>query len=118
LSVTANELNTLLTDLPQEYIVFTVTDNWKIIAMSLAVRVHSKVLYNFLPADLAAYQSYSPMVLLNEAMYNYCQNEGIDILDLGTSQDHHGVEKPGLIRFKENLGGQESLKITYRKLLG
>jgi hypothetical protein len=115
LSVTREQIALFLSDFPQQYLVFAVTDKRKIIALSLAVRVHTQVLYNFLPADLADYHEYSPMVLLNEAMYEYCQNESISILDLGISLDHHGIEKPGLIRFKQNLGGQQSLKITYGK---
>jgi hypothetical protein len=115
LPITREQMELLLSDFPHQYLVFEVTDKGKIIALSLAVRVHTQVLYNFLPADLADYHEYSPMVLLNEAMYEYCQNEGISILDLGISLDHHGVEKSGLIRFKQNLGGKQSLKITYGK---
>jgi hypothetical protein len=115
LSITQEQMELLLSDFPQQYLVFAVTDKEKIIALSLAVRVHTQVLYSFLPADFSDYHRYSPMVLLNEAMYEYCQNEGISILDLGISLDHHGVEKPGLMRFKQNLGGQQSLKITYGK---
>ena len=50
-------------------------------------------------------------------IYEYCQEEKVKILDLGISLDHLGKEKPSLIRFKKNIGGIPSEKITYIKHL-
>jgi hypothetical protein len=54
--------------------------------------------------------------MLTETVYIFCQNENIPLLDLGISLDHHGNEKPELIRFKENIGGERSYKVTYEKV--
>ncbi len=83
--------------------------------MTVTVRVCEDVLYNFLPADLSSYKSFSPLVYLTEAIYNYCQEKQIAILDMGLSLDLHGNEKPGLLKFKKNLGGEESVRLIYQK---
>lgn len=115
MSVTLEQLNTLLSRFPQHCLIFIVTDKEKIIALTVTILVGKNVLYNFLPADLPSYKNFSPTVYLIEAVYNYCQKEKIAILDLGISLDSNGNEKPGLLKFKKNIGAQASLKITYAK---
>jgi len=117
LSISGSQLDTLFNRFPDKFLVFAVHSESRLIAVSIAVRVNERVLYNFLMADLHSYRSFSPGVLLYEGIYTYCQKEEIIILDQGISVDHNGLEKPELIRFKKNLGGQESLKITYKKYL-
>ncbi|MCF0054204.1 hypothetical protein [Dyadobacter sp. CY356] len=117
LSITKEQLDILIYKFPQQYKLFVVTDQSKIIALAITVRVCQDVLYNFLPADLYTYKCFSPTVYLTEAIYNYCQEEEIAVLDMGLSLDHHGNQKPGLLKFKKNLGGEESVKITYQKVL-
>ncbi|MBE9464785.1 GNAT family N-acetyltransferase [Dyadobacter subterraneus] len=115
MSMTPKQVDVLINKFPHQCRIFVVRDESKIIAMSVTVLVSKGILYNFLPADLSDYKSFSPMVYLLETVYNYCQKEEIRILDLGISTDHHGIEKPGLLKFKKNLGGIESFKITYEK---
>ncbi|WP_247233885.1 GNAT family N-acetyltransferase [Telluribacter sp. SYSU D00476] len=115
LTLSYRKLRDLLDTFPSEVLVFGVFDGETIAAMTVAIRVSQGVLYNFLPADNLLYRTYSPTVLLNEMLYSYCQSEDIEVLDLGTSLDHHGQPKPGLARFKERLGGTCSPKITYCK---
>jgi len=115
LSMTENQFEILFQQFPRACHVILVKDNREIIALCVSIIVTEKILYLFLPADLLSYRKFSPMVLLYEALYNYAKAEMIEILDLGTSLDDHGNEKPDLIRFKKNMGGQESLKITYQK---
>lgn len=117
LSISESQLESLLMRFPDNFLVFAVHNESELIAVSIAVRISEKVLYNFLMADLLSHRSFSPGVLLYEEIYSYCQNEEITILDQGISVDHNGIEKPGLIRFKKNLGGKESSKITYKKYL-
>ena len=117
LSISEDQFNILTTTFPKEILVFSVRDAHQLIAVCVTVRVCKNVLYNFIPTDLLSYRRFSPMVLLFEEIYNYCQKEGIEIWDLGTSNDHHGIIKPGLVCFKENIGGVKSLKICYHKVL-
>lgn len=117
MSMTSVQLEILINNFPEYCQIFVVKDGGKIIALSVTILVCKGILYNFLPADLPDYKSFSPMVQLTEAIYNYCQRKKIAILDLGISLDNNGNEKPGLLRFKKNLGGKVSFKITYEKNL-
>jgi hypothetical protein len=117
LSLSANELENQIRALPQDMVMFAVYDGNTLIAATVTIRVTRNVLYNFLPADLAEYRTFSPTVLLTASVYAYCQAQGICQLDLGTSIDHEGLEKPSLIRFKENIGGQLAQKIIWTKRL-
>lgn len=113
MSLTWTQMNILRQRFPENYLVFTVMDGAKIIALTLTVRVSDRILYNFLCADLQEYRIYSPVVKLMECVYQYCQQEKIEILDLGISLDQDGNYKPSLSRFKRNIGGQDCTKLTY-----
>ena len=116
LSINSLQLQELFIAFPKEIIVFTVKDREKIIALNVTVRISQSILYHFLSSNLSSYAQYSPAVMLTEEIYIFCQSEGISILDLGISLDHHGNEKPGLMRFKENIGGERSYKSIYEKV--
>lgn len=117
LSMTAPELEMLINFCKKEIVVFCCSDKDKLIGVAVTVRVNASTLYNFLSASLLEYNNFSPMVQLTGAVYDHCQNEKITVLDLGTSLDHLGNEKPDLIRFKENLGAEVCTKITWQKIL-
>ncbi|WP_159467085.1 hypothetical protein [Dyadobacter sp. 3J3] len=117
MSMTFEQLESLINNFPKQCKIFVVKIEGKIIALTVTILVCKGILYNFMPADLATYKSFSPMVYLMETVYNYCQKEEIGILDLGVSLDSNGNEKPGLLKFKKNLGGIKSFKISYQKQL-
>ena len=83
----------------------------------MAIRVRDDILYNFLPASNPSYYAHSPMVMLMAELFGYCQRHRIQLLDLGTSLDGNQQPKPGLMRFKRNLGVRESPKLTFEKVL-
>ncbi|WP_373515985.1 GNAT family N-acetyltransferase [Persicitalea sp.] len=116
LSLDLEQLQSLLAQLPDKAKVFVVKDGEEIISLTVAIRVNQRILYNFCPADNLDYRAFSPTVLLNKALYEYAQNEGVELIDLGVSLDHLGNEKASLICFKENLGGHPSAKLTYQKI--
>jgi lipid II:glycine glycyltransferase (peptidoglycan interpeptide bridge formation enzyme) len=78
--------------------------------------VSSKVLYYYLPADSPKYLEFSPAILIIKSMYEYSQKHCFEILDLGIST-YLGERNEGLIRFKKNLGGMESEKNTFIKIM-
>ena len=117
LTIDPDRLTYLLQQYPDQYPVVVVRDGPTIIALTVAVRVRHDILYNFLPADNLAYRTYSPTVLLTDGLYTYCQQEGIALLDLGVSVDEHQQPKPSLMRFKRNMGAQESPKMVWEKRL-
>ncbi|GAB4027621.1 hypothetical protein GCM10028773_59450 [Spirosoma koreense] len=55
------------------------------------------------------------MVMLLDGLFVYCQQHRIQLLDLGTALDENGQPKPGLMRFKRNVGAQESPKLVFEK---
>ncbi len=114
-SINRSQLRGLLHELPDAARVFVVRDGPAIASLTVAVRVNKEILYNFCPADNHAYRAFSPTVLLDAALYAFAQCEGIGCIDLGVSLDHLGQEKATLVRFKQNLGGVGSAKVTYGK---
>ena len=112
LSMNLIEFKKMFHDFPERYILFVVKDKELIIAAAIGVIVRSDIMYNFLPADHEDYLNYSPMVLLNEGIYNYCRVGGYKLYDLGIATSG-GIRNEGLIKFKEHLGGEMSHKYTY-----
>ncbi|MEN8247459.1 MAG: hypothetical protein ABFS32_00880 [Bacteroidota bacterium] len=111
-SMSFNELEKVFNKLPDNYHLFGVFDEDVLIAASVSIRISEKILYNFYHADLLDYRSRSPLVMLNEGIYNYCKTENIKLLDLGISSEN-GELNEGLFTFKENLGCATSDKNTY-----
>jgi hypothetical protein len=112
-----DDFRQLFDDFPGIYKIFSVRDEQKLAAVTVAVQINQNILYYFLPAHQAQYHTYSPMVLLIGGLYEYCQREGYTILDLGISTDK-GVPNYGLMQFKQNVGALASLKLSFIKHLG
>lgn len=97
---------------PSHYLLFGLFDAEKIIAVAVSIRVNRHILYNFYHGDDFEYRNHSPLVMLLEGVYGYCQANAIGILDLGVSSVH-GVLNQGLYRFKKNCGAVDSFKNRY-----
>jgi hypothetical protein len=117
LSLPSERLIHLLTVFSDQFAVFTLHDNQRLIALTITVRVRHDILYNFLPTSLPAYHTFSPMVMLLDGVYAYCQRKNIQLLDLGVALDNDCQPKASLARFKRNLGAQESPKYVFSKAL-
>lgn len=115
LTISQETLRRLLSRFPEQVLVFVVVDSDEIIALTIAVKAAKNVLYNFQPATSIRYENFSPMVFLTDFLYTFCQLNNISYLDLGTSCDHLGLPKPGLLKFKKNLGGIPFSKYTFTK---
>lgn len=115
LALPLDRLGQLIQTFPNQFPIFAVMDGSAIAALTVAVRVRDDILYSFLPASDPGYHAYSPMVLLIDGLFRYCQQQQIRLFDLGVSLDGNHQPKPSLIRFKRNLGAQESLKFTFEK---
>lgn len=117
LSVSRGRLTQLCQQFSDQFVAFTVMDGSRLAAVTITVRVRHDILYNFLPASHPDCQTSSPMVMLTDGLFTYCQKQAIRLLDLGVSLDANKQPKPGLMRFKRNLGAQESPKSTFEKVL-
>lgn len=117
LTIAPDRLAQLLRTFPDQYPVFAVWDAQTLVSLAVTVRVRGDILYHFLPADNQQYRSFSPTVLLTHGLYSFCQQQGITLLDLGVCLDSQRLPKPGLMRFKRNLGATTSWKFVLEKPL-
>ena len=115
LTICPERLTNLLHTFPNQFLVFAVTDGPNLAALTVAVRVRHDILYQFMPASHPAYRTFSPVVMLTDGLFSYCQQQGIRLLDLGVSLDSDHQPKPSLMRFKRNLGALESPKLVFEK---
>lgn len=113
LSLSLSRLEELFQQFPQNHFLFSVRDGagqWA--ALTVAIQVNEQVLYNFYPASTLAYNSFSPVVLLNEGLYAFGLANELTLLDLGTSTLPEGPNH-SLLQFKRHLGGVPSLKLSF-----
>lgn len=99
---------------PSVWQFFGTTMQEKLIAGSVCIRINPDVLYVFYWGDLPEAHALSPVAFHADNLYAHCQKEGIKILDIGTSTDG-GVPNLGLMKFKERLGCETSLKLVFSK---
>ncbi|UOQ51328.1 hypothetical protein [Hymenobacter cellulosivorans] len=115
LSLSLERLQELFRLFPQDHFLFSVrTPGGDWAALTIAIRVNSRVLYNFYPASPLAYNTFSPVVLLNEGLHAFGRANGQQLLDLGTSTLPEGLNS-SLLQFKRHLGGVPSLKLTFER---
>jgi hypothetical protein len=114
LSMNYDEFKGMFKEFPGRYVLFTLRDKGRLVATAIGVRINADILYNFMPADEMEYRNFSPMVLLMKGVYDYCSNHGYKIFDMGTAGEN-GIPNSSLIKFKENLGGKLSFKLTFEK---
>lgn len=117
LSMPLERLQELFQKFPRQHFLYSVRDaqgEWA--ALTVVIQVSDDVLYNFYPASPLAYNSLSPVVLLNAGLHAFGQASGMRLLDLGTSTLPTGLNH-SLLRFKRHLGGVPSLKLTFTKTL-
>ena len=108
-TVTYDQLLLMFQNFPDQYLLFGVFDEARLIAVAVSIRVSENVLYNFYHGDDFEYRRDSPVVMVINGVYEYCQENNIQYLDLGISSVQ-GVLNEGLYQFKENCGAQVSPK--------
>lgn len=116
LSLTIGQLEGVVKTFPDGFYVFAVFDGPSLAAASIAIRINKSILYNFYSAHSKQYDALSPVVGLIEGMYEYCQEQNIRLLDLGTSA-LRGRPNFSLLDFKMHLGAQPTSKFTFTKKL-
>ncbi len=118
LSLPLARVQELFRAFPRQHLIFSVRKpggEWA--ALTIAIQVSERVLYNFYPASPLADNHLSPVVLLNESLHAYARASGLAVVDLGTSTLPTGPNT-SLLRFKRHLGGVSSLKLSWEKTLG
>ena len=117
LSLSLARVQELFQRFPREHFLFSVRQadgGWA--ALTVAVRVSERVLYNFYPASPLCCNVLSPVVLLNEGLHAFARASDLSVLDLGTSTLDTGPNA-SLLRFKRHLGGVAGLRLSWEKVL-
>lgn len=117
LSVTCDDVRLAIERCPRAYALFGVYLEDRLVAASVTVHVNDRILYHFISDHLRGMGPFSPALVLMEGIYDYCREREIAILDLGTSVAG-GKPDFNLLNFKRELGAVETVKYTFRKILG
>ena len=116
ITMTFKDLEAMFKLFPTDYLLFGVFDKNKLIAASACIKVNNKILYCFYIGDDLAFRPHSPITVLINGIYRYCQASHFKMLDLGISTDN-GVLNKGLYAFKKTFGSFDSHKSTFLKQL-
>lgn len=116
LTMSLEGLQNMFSLFPDEYLLFGVFDQAKMIAASVSIKVCKKILYCFYIGDDLEYRSQSPVTVLIAGIYEYCRVNNFSMLDLGLSTDK-GILNKGLYTFKQSFGAVDSPKFTFAKQL-
>jgi hypothetical protein len=116
MSMTLAQLQTMADSFPDAMVLFGVSDGDRLAAGGLCLHLGAGVLYVFYWGDRPGYSSLSPVVCVAEAIYRYCQQKGLRLLDVGTSTVD-GEPNHGLIEFKRGMGFDESLKVCMTRVV-
>jgi lipid II:glycine glycyltransferase (peptidoglycan interpeptide bridge formation enzyme) len=112
LSMSFEDLKRTVEVFPDRFVLSIIRDGQKWAAANISVIVNPEVLYNFYHDHDEVYNQYSPVVMLVGGLYRFCQENGIKLLDLGTSQTGNKVNQ-SLLDFKLRLGARPSPKLTF-----
>ena len=116
LSLSWEQLKRIADAFPDWFTVFAIYQQDVLVAASINIVVTKDILYNFYGAHDRQFNKYSPVVMLMNALYAYCQSNGFVYLDLGTSATGHEPNF-SLLDFKMRLGARSTQKLTFQKTL-
>lgn len=116
LSLSSEQLMRIVDAFPDRFVLFAIYQHDVLVAASINIAVTQHVLYNFYGAHDKQFNKLSPVVMLMDALYTYCQTHGFTYLDLGTSATGNEPNF-SLIDFKVRLGAQSTQKLTFQKKL-
>ncbi len=99
---------------PDRYDLFLIKDDNRIVAGGIGMAVSKKVYYSFLPRTLQSYSSQSPMILLNQLMFEEASRRNCEVFDLGIAAPLGEKENSGLETFKLRQGAEVGRKTCYK----
>jgi hypothetical protein len=112
LNISLEKLRQSFETFPYQYRIFSLRESERLVAATVMVRAGKLFWYNFLPATDPAYYPFSPMVLLLEKLYNFCQRREDKMLDLGIAEVQHAPQF-GLMDFKQRMGAVATVKPVF-----
>ncbi len=116
LSMSFTELNKAISNFPRNFSFYRVNDASGSAAAAIVISVSKEILYTFYYAHARRFDKVSPVVLLMDGIYEVAQEQGIEMIDLGTSMVNGKVNR-SLLHFKKSIGAQTNRKLIFEKTL-
>lgn len=116
LSMSFADLKKTVLELPKHFFFYRVYDPNGTAAAAIVIKVNDEILYTFYYAHARKFDKISPVVLLISGIYKLAKEQGIGMIDLGTSMINGKVNR-SLLHFKKSIGGQSSHKLIFEKSL-
>lgn len=98
-----------------EHDIFLLNKKGKDVAAAIVFCVNKDVYQVIYWGDIDGYSEERPMNLLAENVYEFYQQKGIQVLDIGPSTEN-GVPNYGLWDFKESIGVSVLIKVYFKKI--
>lgn len=98
-----------------EHDIFLLNKKGKDVAAAIVFCVNKDVYQVIYWEDIDGYSEERPMNLLAENVYEFYQQKGIQVLDIGPSTEN-GVPNYGLCDFKESIGVSVLIKVYFKKI--
>lgn len=114
LTMTLAQVKETIVLCPGDFLLFGVFQADRMVSAALTVKVNDRILYDFYHGHEKASDQLSPVVLLIDGIYSFCRENKFALLDLGTSS-LDGKINFSLLNFKNQLGCESSLKLTFEK---
>ena len=118
LSLPLERVQALFREFPRQHLLLSVREPsgaWA--AVLIAIRVSSRVFYDFYLASPLRLNKLSPAVQLLGGLHAYAQANEAALVDLGTSTLPSGAPNQPLLDFKRHVGGSPSPRLTWQKAL-
>lgn len=116
LSMSFVELKKAVLNFPRKFSFYRVHDASGTAAAAIVILVNKEILYTFYYAHAKRFDKVSPVVLLMDGIYEGAQEQGIEMIDLGTSMVNGKINR-SLLHFKKSIGGQTNRKLIFEKTL-
>ena len=116
LSMSFSELKKVIAEFPEKFFFYRVFDESGTAAAAIVIKTSSEILYTFYYAHARRFDKISPVVFLIYKLYEVAHDEGIEMIDLGTSMINGKVNR-SLLHFKTSIGGRSSRKLVFEKEL-
>lgn len=114
LSMSFTELEKTVKIFPKNFLLYRVYDGSNTAAAVIAIKVNKEILYTFYYAHAQKFGKVSPVVFLISSLYKLAQEQGIELIDLGTSMINGKVNRT-LLHFKKSIGGESNRKLIFEK---
>jgi hypothetical protein len=116
LSMSFSDLKKVGITFPRNFYLFRVYDASGTAAAAVVIKVNHEILYTFYYAHTRRFDKVSPVVFLISSVYELAQQQGIKMIDLGTSMIDGKVNR-SLLHFKKSIGGESYRKLIFEKIL-